>query len=64
VFLFCTLGSEVSVMSFYAVLGDRLRKHLKDATTIRLVDRLTGVLWTALGLLMAWRAWQLLEGSR
>jgi len=64
VFLLCTLGSEVSVMSFYAFLGDRLRKHLKDATTIRLVDRLTGVLWTALGLLMAWRAWQLLEGSR
>jgi len=62
VFLLCTLGSEVAVMSFYAFLGDRLRKHLKDAATIRLVDRLTGVLWTALGLLMAWRAWQLLEG--
>jgi threonine/homoserine/homoserine lactone efflux protein len=63
VFLLCTLGSEISVMSFYAFLGDRLRARLKDATTIRLVDRVTGVLWTALGLLMAWQAWQLLEGS-
>jgi threonine/homoserine/homoserine lactone efflux protein len=63
VFLLCTLGSEVSVMSFYALVGDRLRVRLKDAATIRLADRLTGVLWTALGLLMAWRAWQLLEGS-
>jgi threonine/homoserine/homoserine lactone efflux protein len=62
VFLSCTLGSEVAVMSFYAFLGDRLRVRLKDAATIRLVDRVTGVLWTMLGLLMAWRAWQLLEG--
>lgn len=63
VFLLCTLGSELSVMSFYAFLGDRLRVRLKDAATIRWADRVTGVLWTALGLLMAWRAWQLLEGS-
>ena len=63
VFLLCTLGSEVSVMSFYALVGDRLRVRLRDAATIRRVDRATGVLWTALGLLMAWRAWQLLEGS-
>jgi hypothetical protein len=28
-----------------------------------MVDRALGVLWTALGLLMAWRVWQLLEGS-
>ncbi len=62
IFLLCTLGSEVSVMSFYALVGDRLRIRLRDASTIRLVDRLTGVLWTALGLLMGWRAWQLLEG--
>jgi homoserine/homoserine lactone efflux protein len=62
VFLLCTLGSEISVMSFYAFLGDRLRRHLEDAETIRWVDRATGVLWTALGLMMAWRAWQLLEG--
>jgi homoserine/homoserine lactone efflux protein len=63
VFLLCTLGSEVSVMSFYALVGDRLRQRLKDAVTICWVDRVTGVLWTALGLMMAWRVWQLLEGS-
>ncbi|MEY5005355.1 MAG: Homoserine/homoserine lactone efflux protein [Verrucomicrobiota bacterium] len=63
VFLLCTLGAEVGVMSFYAFLGDRLRVRLKDAATIRWVDRALGVLWTALGLLMAWRVWQLLEGS-
>ena len=63
VFLLCTLGAEVGVMSFYAFLGDRLRVRLKDAATIRMVDRALGVLWTALGLLMAWRVWQLLEGS-
>lgn len=62
VFLLCTLGSEISVMSFYAFVGDRLRVRLKDAATIRWVDRVTGVLWLSLGLLMAWRAWQLLEG--
>jgi homoserine/homoserine lactone efflux protein len=63
VFLLCTLGAEVGVMSFYALVGDRLRVRLKDAATIRWVDRALGVLWTALGLLMAWRVWQLLEGS-
>ena len=64
VFLLCTLGSEVSVMSFYAFVGDRLRVRLKDAATIRWADRATGVLWTSLGLLMAWRVWQLLEAQR
>ncbi len=64
VFLLCSLGSEVGVMSFYALLGDRLRVRLKDAATIRWVDRVLGVLWTALGLLMAARAWQLLEAQR
>jgi threonine/homoserine/homoserine lactone efflux protein len=63
VFLLCTLGSEISVMSFYAFVGDRLRFRLKDAATIRWVDRITGMLWLALGLLMAWRVWQMLEGS-
>ena len=63
VFLLCTLGSEISVMSFYAFIGDRLRVWLKDAATIRWVDRVLGVLWLALGVLMAWRVWQLLEGS-
>ena len=63
VFLLCTLGSEVGVMSFYAFIGDRLRVWLKDAATIRWVDRALGVLWLALGLLMAWRVWQMLEGS-
>jgi len=61
VLLACALGSEVGVMSFYAFLGDRLRARLKDASTIRRVDRALGVLWTALGLLMAWRLWQLPE---
>jgi len=54
-FLLCTLGSEISVMSFYAFVGDRLRVRLKDADTIRAVDRVTGVLWLVLGLLMAWK---------
>jgi threonine/homoserine/homoserine lactone efflux protein len=63
VFLLCTLGSEVGVMSFYALVGDRLRLRLKDPATIRGVDRVLGVLWTTLALLMAWRVWQLLEGS-
>jgi threonine/homoserine/homoserine lactone efflux protein len=63
VFLLCTLGSEVGVMSFYAFIGDRLRVRLKDASTIRWVDRVLGVLWLALGVLMAWRVWQLLEGQ-
>ena len=63
VFLLCTLGSEVSVMSFYAMVGDRLRVRLKDPATIRLVDRVTGVLWLMLGLLMAWQVWQSLEGQ-
>ena len=62
VFLLCTLGSEIGVMSFYAFLGDRLRARLKDAATIRWVDRALGVLWTALGLLMAWRVWQMQGG--
>ncbi|MCX8487790.1 MAG: LysE family translocator [Opitutales bacterium] len=64
VFLLCTLGSEISVMSFYAMVGDRLRMRLKDAATIRWVDRATGVLWTALGVLMARQAYQLLEVLR
>jgi homoserine/homoserine lactone efflux protein len=55
VFLLCTLGSEISVMSFYAFVGDRLRVRLKDAATIRVVDRVTGLLWLALGLLMGWK---------
>jgi homoserine/homoserine lactone efflux protein len=63
VFLLCTLGSEVGVMSFYAFIGDRLRVRLKDASTIRWVDRVLGLLWLALGVLMAWRVWQLLEGQ-
>ena len=64
VFLLCTLGSEISVMSFYALLGDRLRVRLKDEATIRWVERATGVLWTALGLLIARQAYQLLEVLR
>lgn len=63
VFLLCTLGSEVGVMSFYAFIGHWLRVRLKDAATIRMVDRVLGVLWLALGVVMAWRVWQLLEGQ-
>jgi len=63
VFLLCTLGSEVSVVRFSAMVGDRLRVRLKDPATIRLVDRVTGVLWLMLGLLMAWQVWQSLEGQ-
>ena len=63
VFLLCTLGSEVGVMSFYAFIGHRLRVRLKDAATIRMVDRVLGVLWLALGVVMALRVWQLLEGQ-
>ncbi len=62
-FLLCTLGSEISVMSLYAYWGERLRPRLKNAATIRGVDRVTGLLWLALGLLMAGQAWQLLEAS-
>ena len=64
IFLLCTLGSELSVMTFYAFLGDRLRVHLKDAATIRNVDRATGVLWMALGILMASQAYQLRDVLR
>jgi homoserine/homoserine lactone efflux protein len=61
VFLLCTLGSEISVMSFYAFVGDRLRVRLKDPATIRLVDRVTGLLWTVMGLLMGSQVWQLVR---
>ena len=61
VFLLCTLGAEVAVMTFYAFVGDRLRSRLKDAANIRLVDRITGVLWTLMAGLMAWQAWQLVR---
>jgi homoserine/homoserine lactone efflux protein len=61
IFLLCTLGAEVAVMTFYAFVGDRLRSRLQDAATIRLVDRITGVLWAVLGLLMGWQAWQLVR---
>jgi homoserine/homoserine lactone efflux protein len=64
VFLLCALGAEVGVMSSYAFVGDRLRVRLKEAATIRLVDRALGVLWTVLGAMMAWRVWQLLEAQR
>jgi threonine/homoserine/homoserine lactone efflux protein len=48
-------------MSFYAFIGDRLRVRLKDPATIRFVDRVTGVLWTVMGLLMGSQVWQLVR---
>ena len=59
VFLLCTLGSELTVMSFYAFLGDRLRVHLKEPATIRWVDRVTGLLWLLLGGLLLLQVWRL-----
>ena len=59
--LLVTVGSETLVMSFYAFLADRLRRHLRTPATVRAVDQLTGVIWAVLGLLMGWQAWQLVR---
>lgn len=58
-FLLCTVGSELAVMSFYAFLGDRLRVHLQEPATIRWVDRITGVLWLLLATLLMVQSWKL-----
>lgn len=53
------LLSETTVMSFYALLADRLRPRLHSPAVVRGVDRATGVLWTVLGILLARQAWEL-----
>ena len=57
-----TVVSETSVMSFYAFLADRLRRHLRSPAIVRAVDRVTGLLWLILAGLMAWQTWQLVRG--
>jgi threonine/homoserine/homoserine lactone efflux protein len=54
--------SETTVMSFYAFLADRLRPRLRTPALVRAVDRVTGLLWLALGLLLARQAWELVAG--
>lgn len=60
--LLVTIGSEASVMSFYAFLADRLRPHLRTPAIVRTVDRVTGVLWLVLAALLFAQAWELLNG--
>lgn len=54
--------SETTVMSFYAFLADRLRPRLRTPALVRAVDRVTGLLWLALGLLLARQSWELVAG--
>jgi len=56
-----TVVSETSVMSLYAFLADRLRRHLRTPAIVRAVDRVTGLLWIALAGMMAWQTWQLVR---
>ena len=56
-----TVVSETTVMSFYAFLADRLRRHLRTPAIVRAVDRVTGLLWLALAGLMAWQTWELVR---
>jgi threonine/homoserine/homoserine lactone efflux protein len=53
--LLVTIGSETSVMTFYAFLGDRLRPLLRTPSVMRTVDRVTGLFWALLAGLMAWQ---------
>ena len=59
--LVVTVVSETSVMSFYAFLADRLRRHLRTPAIVRAVDRVIGLLWLALAGLMAWQTWELVR---
>jgi threonine/homoserine/homoserine lactone efflux protein len=56
-----TVVSETSVMSLYAFLADRLRRHLRTPAIVRAVDRVTGLLWVVLAGMMAWQTWQLVR---
>jgi len=59
--LLVTVGSETLVMSFYATLADRLRRHLRTPAIVRAVDRVTGAIWLGLGVALGWQAWQLVR---
>lgn len=59
--LLVTVGSETLVMSFYAFLADRLRRHLRTLATVRAVDQVTGVIWIVLAALLGWQSWQLVR---
>lgn len=59
--LLVTVGSETLVMSFYAFLADRLRRHLRTPAIVRAVDRITGAIWLGLGVVLGWQAWQLVR---
>jgi len=59
--LLVTVGSETLVMSFYAFLADRLRRHLRTPATVRAVDQVTGVIWIVLAALLGWQSWQLVR---
>ena len=59
--LLVTVGSETLVMSFYAFLADRLRRHLRTPATVRADDQVTGVIWIVLAALLGWQSWQLVR---
>lgn len=48
VFLLCTVGAELLVMSGYAALAGALRPRLDSPKVARAVDRVTGLLWLVL----------------
>lgn len=48
IFLLCTVGAEVTVMSFYAHLAGSLRPRLADPEVSRNIDRATGAVWLVL----------------
>ena len=62
--LLVTIGSETSVMTFYAFLGDRLRPLLRTPRVLRLTDRVTGLVWAMLAGLMAWQVWTMLHSAK
>mgnify|MGYP006268585749 CR=1 FL=1 len=48
IFLLCTVGSEATVMTFYATLAGSLRPRLADPDVSRNLDRATGLVWLVL----------------
>ncbi len=62
--LMVTIGSETSVMTFYAFLGDRLRNYLRTPKVIQTVDRITGGFWAVLAVAMAWQVWQIVYSAK